>query len=318
MSQSLAILGTDPYGITAARNFVEHSPFDRVHLVGSIPTGDDLSQFQSILDEHPPLQDQLPPAKHSDSLYQELSSAIRTIADSSGHTGGQIVDGEFHASSYQLAVEEQSQIKNITAQVLLVTAPAGLDLISSPPVILGADSAVSGLLIDRHQYSFAPSTEHYFMSEENQTLWTVKSGFKTDNHTLENDVSIFVGGFAREGLPIRGRFTGLLDQIREVAERLTDESNVTTNEDIHCEDEGMPEGFVDTKYEKLRRFLTDILVNEQEITPALVQKIEGLAGEVDSYSRFRRDPELLRLRWSTLTAMNLVRPYLKQTPAHTE
>lgn len=72
----------------------------------------------------------------------------------------------------------------------------------------------------------------------------------------------------------------------------------------------MPEGFVETKTTTLKELLQAVTEEDQD-PESLTHELEGLAGEIDSYSRFRSDPDLQRLRWKTLAAMNFAQPFLK-------
>lgn len=171
----------------------------------------------------------------------------------------------------------------------------------------GEDSAVTGLVIETCDIELEATDNRWTIHPD---LLSVESGFE---NAAEDNLRVI--GPAQFGVP---------DDIQSVPPNMdTDSTTVappsqTEPEGFFWEDESMPEGFVDTKTNRLRTLMEQVLIDtpSSDLEP-LVQEIEGLAGEIDSYSRFRQEPGLRRLRWKMLTAMNFIRPYLVETPKPT-
>lgn len=208
----------------------------------------------------------------------------------------QLVDLQPLPEGYRLTVRNDT-LTTIKTSVLVFTTPAVVDLLPEEETLEGADSAVAGLLIERLE-----------TPPEQPSAW------------LENPHDASTGGFPN---PREDVFTaGALNpdpSDPDVDQLLAATRNRTAPEpdedQPEFEDVDLPEGFVETKTNTLCSLLDECrrFNPERDSRQQLLQRLEGLAGEVDSYSRFRPDPDLLRLRWKTLLGMNLVRPLFQQS-----
>jgi hypothetical protein len=290
-SVDTAVLGTDAWGLNLVSQLNETGA--TVALVGeSSPPGEHESYLEQLSVSH----DQIP-------LPSADDQPDNVVVE------GQLFDLKPTGDGIHLAIHEKGELKTILTRQLAVTAPAGVDLVEDSGSVPGADSAVTGLLIDRFEIEFNGTTERQF--DENRNMIHMESGFHSadDGQTPVDNLYIF--GPARQGapssMPVRKP-----NSLSRASSPPDDVGEPPT--DFDWQDESMPEGFVDTKTDRLRTLMNQVLVAETDReTEPLVQEIEGLAGEIDSYSRFRTEPGLRRLRWKMLTAMNLIRPFLLES-----
>lgn len=295
ISVDTAVLGTDAWGVHLASELAD-SPMDTA-LVGPHHTREEygshldrLSGFTQI--EAPDTN----PNKHENLTFR----------------GGQLFDLQSAENGFHLALQTDGELTSVHASRIVVTAPPGPDLVNNDRLVPGTDSAVAGLLIDRFEIEFEGSTERWVDSEDGiDRLLGLPSGFNATDDGRTSEDGIFVFGLARSGQPQSPNFT-IPDFLTEPAGLVNEPGDVPG--EFTWQDESMPEGFVDTKTRRLRELMQRVLIDEPPAdTEPLVQEIEGLAGEIDSYSRFRTEPGLRRLRWKMLTAMNLIRPYLVES-----
>ncbi len=291
---SVLILGSDPVGRTLARRLSRDHPELRVGLMGR------------------PMDD-----ARQDGLRRlpERTWPSPVSADASGPSP----DDELWIDSSPFALsggpdafrvdpaEGDEPGEPVLARELIVTAPPILDLLEAGLALPGVDSAVTGLVAHASAATTVPSIDLRRLEDQaSSPIHGLGFGLKCDERGDTEAPGVHAAGMAAAGPIDRVDLEALskhLDPAEAPAQDPTDDPEPVQ------EDLAMPKGFVDTKTKRLGE-LIDRAVREGPTPENLVPTLEGLAGEIDSYARFRREPRLRRLRWKTLAAMNFVRPFL--------
>lgn len=294
LSVDTAVLGTDPWGVHLAQRLQQSSD---TALIGAQHDRNDYKKFHSEVEQHvdPPSIDNQPDSMN-DLPFR----------------GGTLFDLETTDDGILLAVQKNGELTTVHTNKLAITAPVGPDIVADGFPVPGADSAVTGLIIDQFDVDFEPSTEAWFTEQSpHKQLLALSSGFRCRENGQTTHDNLYVFGLARSGFP-RVRSVTVPEELETAG---TDPKPAQHSpSDFEWQDESMPDGFVETKTTRLRNLMNRVLVESPPSeTEPLVQEIEGLAGEIDSYSRFRPEPGLRRLRWKMLSGMNLIRPFLVET-----
>lgn len=292
---SVLILGSDPVGRTLARRLSRDHPGIRVGLMGR-PMDDAQRDGLQRLPEGA-----WPSPVSADASGSSPPEDARWI-DSAPFalTGG--------TDAFRVAPAEGNEPgEPVLAGELIVTAPPILDLLGAGVALPGVDSAVTGLVAHASAATTVPSTDLWRLEDRaGSPIRGLGFGLKCDEQGDTEAAGVHAAGLAAAGPIDRVDLEALsnrLDPDEPPAEDPADDPEPVQ------EDLPMPEGFVDTKTERLGE-LVDRAVRDGSPPGNLVPTLEGLAGEIDSYARFRREPRLRRLRWKTLAAMNFVRPFL--------
>lgn len=310
-SYSLTILGTDFIGLSLAQTFVQEFEAEKISLVGRPPTDRQLADLSELFSpENEAELDRFPEAfEGEDNIRSVVTQTTENLRGHLGFLGGEIVDLKVDNDGFVLLVrEENDQLRELHTHHLLATAPPMLDVLNRSFYLPGSDSAVIGLLLDKTELAFNDNVNLFELPGENgPRVWDFDFGLETDDHGGTSNMKISATGQAAEGVTTTEQLRGLVERFESLPEP-TQHYNQSFDKS-GWEDTSMPEGFVETKTETLRNLLDDVLT-EAEDPDVLTQKLEGLAGEIDSYSRFRSDPDLQRLRWKALTAMNFAKPFI--------
>lgn len=308
-SYSLTILGTDFIGLSLAQTFIQEQDPELLSLVGDLPTDDQKNDLQSLFTESDETLERFPEAFEGETDIREVvETTVSNLRQKLGYMGGQLVDLKVDTDGFVLLLKENEELKEIFTHHLIVTAPPVLDLLDNGLDLPGTDSAVTGLLLDKIGLDVSVSTDVYsYRRDDEKKIWDLDFGFKTDNSGGTSNMKVSATGQATEGPTTADALSSLVESFDTLSEPTTHYNESFDKQG--WEDTSMPEGFVETKMNTLRKLLGDVLESD-ESADALTQKLEGLAGEVDSYSRFRSDPELQRLRWKTLAGMNFARSFL--------
>lgn len=310
-SYSLTILGTDFIGLSLAQTFVQEFEGEKISLVGQSPTDRQLEDLSELFSpEHQAGLDRFPEAfEGEDNIRSVVTQTTENLRGQLGFLGGEIVDLKVDNDGFVLLVrEENGELRELYSHHLIATAPPMLDVLDRSFHLPGSDSAVTGLLLDSIGLAFNDEGDLLELSGENgPRVWDFDFGLETDENGGTSNMKISATGQAADGVTTTEQLRGLVQRFESLPE--PNEHYSKSFDKSGWEDTSMPEGFVETKTETLRDLLDDVLSAEED-PDVLTQKLEGLAGEVDSYSRFRSDPDLQRLRWKTLTAMNFAKPFI--------
>ncbi len=307
-SYSLTLLGTDFIGLSLAQTLLQEHDSEKLALVGERPTDEQKNNLQRLFSSNANLE-RFPEAfEGRDSIRGVITQSINKLDNNLGHQGGRLVDLQVDTNGFVLLVQQSNELTELFTHNLLVTAPPLLDVIDRGLTLPGTDSAVTGLLLDETGLEFNASKNTYTTSPNNtETVWDLDFGFVTDEHATTSNLKITVAGQAARGPTTAETLKNLVESIDSLPE-----PNVHYSEGFNMEgweDTSMPEGFVETKTDKLKKLLGQVLDGDKN-PEVLTHELEGLAGEIDSYSRFRSDPDLQRLRWKTLAGMNFSQPFL--------
>ncbi len=316
-SYSVTILGTDFIALSLAQTFVQEFESEKISMVGRIPDErekDDLSDLFS--DEDIAERNRFPEAFEGESnIRSVVSQTTENLRGQLGWLGGELIDLKVGQDGFILLVRQEGTLREFYTHHLMVTAPPILDLINDSYRLPGTDSAVTGLLLDKVGLNFDAPTKLFERRIDGRSrLWDFDFGLCTDENGSTSNMKISATGQAAQGATSADQLRSLVEAFESLPEP-TEHYNKSFDKSGWV-DTDLPEGFVDTKTETLRGLMEDVLHSDKD-SDILTQKLEGLAGEVDSYSRFRSDPDLQRLRWQTLTAMNFAQPFLSTERAAT-
>jgi hypothetical protein len=309
-SYSVTILGTDFIGLSLAQTFIQEFEAEKISLVGRIPDDREKNDLSDLFsDEDIAERDRFPEAFEGESnIRSVVTQTTNNLRGQLGWFGGELVDLKVDSDGFVLLVRDGENLRELYTHHLIATAPPVLDLVNHSYRLPGTDSAVTGLLLDKIGLGFDGSTELFERTEDGQRrLWDFDFGLTTDENGATTNMKISATGQAAQGSTSADQLRNLVEAFESLPEPTEHYSK--SFDKAGWEDTSMPEGFVETKTETLQNLLGDVLRSDKE-SDVLTQKLEGLAGEVDSYSRFRSDPDLQRLRWKTLTAMNFAQPFL--------
>jgi hypothetical protein len=309
-SYSVTILGTDFIGLSLAQTFVREFESEKISMIGRIPDDREKNDLSDLFsDVNIAERNRFPEAFEGESnIRSVVSQATDNLRGQLGWLGGELVDLKVDTDGFVLLVRVDDELRELHTHHVMATAPPVLDLVPGSYRLPGTDSAVTGLLLDKVGLDFDGSTEFFERTVDDQPrLWDFNFGLSTDDNGSTSNMKISATGQVAQG-PTRA------DQLRNLVEAFESLPEPTEHYSKSFDKSGwvdtdLPEGFVETKTETLRNLLEDVLQFDED-PDMLTQKLEGLAGEVDSYSRFRSDPDLQRLRWQTLTAMNFAQPFL--------
>lgn len=308
-SYSLTILGTDFIGLSLAQTFVqEHEP-ESIAVVGTPADDDQIKTLDHLFStEHSADLTRFPEAFQGDQdVSTMISQATGSLKQEAGFFGGRLVDLDMDPDGITLLVQTEDDLINLHTRYVIGTAPPVLDVVGNGANLPGVDSTVAGLFLSRSNLTLNDQTDYYTLGDGGDLIWDCDFGFETRDRGTTSNMKIFIAGQLAGGTTDTETLSELASGFDELPEPVTHYKESFETDD--WEDAGLPEGFVETKTETLRELMDDVLESSDE-NDTLVQKLEGLAGEVDSYSRFRSDPDLQRLRWKTLTAMNFARTLL--------
>jgi hypothetical protein len=308
-SYSLTILGTDFIGLSLSQTLLQEHEAEKLALVGEHPTDSQNNNLDDLFSSGADLQ-RFPEAfEGEDNIRQVVTQTISNLGHSLGHLGGRLVDLKVDTDGFVLLVQEGDTLTELFTHHLIVTAPPLLDVLERGLVLPGTDSAVTGLLLDRTGLDFHGSNDIFETSlEDRDAIWDLNFGFESDEHGTTSNLKISVTGQAAQGPTTADTLKNLVESIESLPEP-TPHYNESFDKE-GWEDTSMPEGFVETKTSTLKELLQETIEDDRD-PEALTHELEGLAGEIDSYSRFRSDPDLQRLRWKTLAAMNFAQPFLQ-------
>lgn len=306
---SLTILGTDFIGLSLAQTFVqEHEP-ESIAVVGSPASNDQIKTLDQLFSTAGTDLSRFPDAFQGDQDVETMiSQTASSLSSTAGFFGGELVDLEMDPDGLTLLVRTEDDLVNLHTRYVIGTAPPVLDVIGNGANLPGVDSTVAGLLLSRTNLTLNDETDYSSLDVDgSELIWDYDFGFETRERGTTSNMKFFVAGQLAEG----GTDTETLSELASGFEELPEPVGHYQNsfETDEWEDAGLPEGFVETKTETLRELMDEVLVADGN-DDQLIQKLEGLAGEIDSYSRFRSDSDLQRLRWKTLTAMNFARAVL--------
>lgn len=298
MSEPLefAVLGTDPWGWMNFQQLTADYNPQQVAMIGSITSEPEIDE---TLQRIP-----LDTASFDPGFYDQVNENRENF----GFVGGKIVDLDRSEEGFHLAaLRDDGEIEELYTHRLIATAPGGTDLVEDTIPIAGTDSVVSGLLIEH--FSLEWKHDQQIWKDEGGQPLGFGSGFQTQSDGTTSEPGLIIGGLARAGIP---EHLGSIPY----PEQQSTESPTAEQSTFDWEDIGMPEGFVATKTRRLKKLMKTIIEqNDSNHSERLLQEWEGLAGEIDSYSRFRSDPALRRLRWKMLAGMNYARSYLLSSEA---
>lgn len=292
---SVLVLGSDPVGRMLALRLARDHPDARVGMMGRAATDAQLERLRRESDRV---------RSDSPSVPPPTAALPRTLA----WTGPPPFAMDAERESFLVrAARDNEPVEPVRARELIVTAPPMLDLLESGLDWPGTDSAVTGLVAEACGISPVPSTElRWHPVEGTRRIRDLDFGLECDGRGDPGRRNVHVAGRAAAGPADYVDPGALLDRLDPGEPPPGDsfEDPEPTQEDL-----AMPEGFVDTKTDRLRE-LIGRAVRTENPPENLVPALEGLAGEIDSYARFRREPRLQRLHGKALTAMNFVRPFL--------
>ncbi|MFB6346121.1 MAG: hypothetical protein ABEK50_10150 [bacterium] len=308
---SLTVLGTDFIGLSLAQTFVqEHDP-EEIAVVGSPASDDQVKTLEHLFNSSDDSVDltRFPEAFQGDQdVRTMIQKTNESLASQAGFFGGQLVDLELNGDGVTLLVRTQEGLSNLHTRYVIATAPPVLDVVSNGANLPGVDSTPAGLIIDRTNLSLNSSTDYVtFGATDDELIWDVDFGFETLENGTTSNMKFFICGQLGSGPTSTETLSGLASGFDSLPEPTSHFSR--SFETDEWEDADLPEGFVDTKTETLRSLMSQV-IDSSGNRDQLIQKLEGVAGEIDSYSRFRSDPDLQRLRWKTLTAMNYAQVFL--------
>lgn len=307
---SVTILGSDFIGLSLAQTFVqEHDP-ESIAVVGSPADEEQIKTLEHLFDSSNGADlSRFPEAFQDDQDVETMITQVnRSLTNQAGFFGGQLLDMKLDADGLTLLVRTDDDLINLHTRYVIASAPPVLDVVENGANLPGVDSTVAGLLLERTNVSLNDNTDYYEIGEgDSRLIWDFDFGFKTRKGGTTSNMKVFACGQLAGGRTDTETLSELAGGFEELPEPLGHYSDSFQTDE--WEDTGLPEGFVETKTKTLRELMMDVLNSSPE-DDQLVQKLEGLAGEIDSYSRFRSDPDLQRLRWKTLTAMNYARAFL--------
>lgn len=316
-SYSVTILGTDFIGLSLAQTFVQEFESDKISMVGRIPDEREKNDLSDLFsDEDIAERNRFPEAFEGETnIRSVVSQATDNLRGQLGWLGGELVDLKVDTDGFVMLVRDGQELRELHTHHLIATAPPVLDLVQGSYRLPGTDSAVTGLLLDKVGLDFNGSTELFERTEDGRSrLWDFDFGLSTDDNGSTSNMKISATGQAAQGPTSANQLRNLVEAFESLPEPTEHYSK--SFDKSGWVDTDLPEGFVETKTETLRNLLGEVLRSNED-SDVLTQKLEGLAGEVDSYSRFRSEPDLQRLRWQTLTAMNFAQPFLSVDQAAT-
>lgn len=295
VSLSVLVLGSDPVGRMLARRLNGDHPGARVGMMGRAATDAQLEVLRRESDRilPNPTSDGIPNA----ALPRDLAWIGPPPFALTARREGFLVRG----------ARDNEPVEPVHARELVVTAPPMLDLMESGLDWPGTDSAVTGLVAEACGIPPVPSTELRWRNVEGtRRIRDLDFGLECDERGNPGRTGVHVAGMAGAGPADSVDPEALLDRLDPRDPPAADgfETPEPTQEDL-----AMPEGFVDTKTDRLRELISRA-VRTDNPSENLIPALEGLAGEIDSYARFRREPRLQRLHGKARTAMNFVRPFL--------
>lgn len=302
---SILVLGTDPLGDALSRRLSDRHPEVPVGQAGPSVTGTHRDNAQR-------LGRWLSREETSRSFPVPLDGEnLDSNADESVWTGGPPFELERTASGFWIRlVDDGGDLQTVHAACLLVTAPPVLDLLHEGLALPGVDSASAGLVAEQTEASLDDASTALYRLEDEKTpsIWGTDFGLVASAEGATEADGVYAAGQAAAKAPdhvLPEKLLQQLDPPPDPPDGEPDSPERTTHEDL-----AMPEGFVDTKTQQLQTLVGDALDAEEGSRRPLISSLEGIAGEVESYSRFRTDPRLRRLRWKARTAVNFLRPFL--------
>ena len=293
VKSSLAILGTDVFGTLLAEKLLSRYGGE-LAVVGSSSTPEQLDNLKLIAREQP---DYLPESPDN------LETTREKLDRKSGFYGGKPVDVHITSEGFYLLVEKDGTYKTVGSRILILTAPAGPDLVDNPLLLPGVDSVGTGLLARDLDLPFSGVENSRAGDQIDGKLWRGDWGYETDDTASTNHGRIFVAGEAAAGRPNDRRLEDLARNLREINPGSPPPPDSDPFSPPYTDVE-LPHNFCPAKTKKLKN-LTTRLLNEEKTGEKHVAQFKQFSGEIAAYARFRAHPRLRRLFFKSLAARRI-------------